>query len=534
MNIKLLLSALALAAAAFFISRARLTDGSTSDGDSPPGSKPAPAPLIVETATTLAQAVSHLPESIDKRKKVLSMIDAAQTPAELEQLMKDFAGDPSAEASLAARWAMMDPEGGFAWLRLQMSDGGYASNHIREAFFRTWASNDPVAAMKAAMEAQMMPGMEISSLEVVEAVLQKDLKAGGKLLAERGKFPDIFTFPDNLWKVDPAGFVKALLPEGVTPDRKLGWALAEPLKAWSRKSPADVQKWLEALSPAALAQLLPHAIVGLATSNPAAASELVARVPQAAAREAAAASLAREWVTTDPANAFAYAVTAGVEKSKYTLKKMSETLIEKGDAAILQAFNQLPAGKVRNAVLPILANAWLDQNPTGASQFLAALPPSPERNDAMKWIAKTWTEDAPQEALKFLERNPGPELDEVFHRIVARHAGDDPPSAAKWSAQQQPAERALAAIRTTFNMMSTEYQIEDAAAMVVALPTPQMQTEAVRSFMEPFGTGQRLFDEGLKWAAALPPDLRAVARETILASTLITPGERARAQDQLK
>ncbi len=533
MKLKLLLSALAVAGVAFFISRSRSVEPPTASGDAQ-ATKPPPSANIAESAISVAQAVAQLPESLDKRKKMLSLIDAAETPAALEQLMKDFAGDQSAEASLAARWAMIDPESGLAWLRLQMNNGGFAPNHIREAFFRTWATNDPTAAMKAAMVAQMLPGMEVSSLEVVEAVLQKDLAAGGKLLAERGKFPDLFTFPDNLWKVDPAGFVKALLPEGVVPDRRLGWALAEPLKAWSRKAPAEVQKWLEALNPETLAPLLPYAIVGLATSNPAAASELVAKIPQAAAREAAAASLAREWVTKDPANAFTYAVTAGVEKSKYTLKKMSEALIEKGDAAILQAFNQLPAGKVRNAVLPVLANAWLDQNPTGASQFLASLPPSPERNDAMKWIAKTWTEDAPQEALKFLERNPGPELDEVFHRIVARHAGDDPPSAVKWSAQQQPAERALAAIRTSFNMMSTEAQIEDAAALVVTLPTPQMQTEAVRSFMEPFGTGQRLFDEGLKWAAALPPDLRAVARDTILKSTLITPGERARAQDQLK
>ena len=184
-------------------------------------------------------------------------------------------------------------------------------------------------------------------------------------------------------------------------------------------------------------------------------------------------------------------------------------------------------------MLPILANAWLDEDPAAASQFLATLPAGPERNDALKFIAKTWAEAAPQEALKFLRSNPGPELDEVYQRILARHAGDDATSAVTWALQQTP-ERTLTGVRTAFNVMSTDYRMEDASSLLPRLPTPQLQSEAVRSFMEPFATGQRLFDEGLNWAATLNPDLKAVARDTILRSPLITPGERSRAEVKLR
>ncbi len=527
----LLLSAVATAGAAFLLGRNFPAAAPGPDPVAPVAVKP--AVKVTLPPDTPAQTVAQQPNTLAKRQQVLSLVDMAKTSTELAQLMQDFAGDETSEATIASRWAAVDPNACLKWLRGLQGRMPTSITKFSQALFGTWAANDPAAAMAAARQSQLLPGLQTASLVVVEAVLQRDLKAGGKLMAERGFFPDIYIFPENLWKVDPAGLVKALLPTGVVPDKNLAWALGDPLRAWSTKNPAEVLAWLQALPIEVSGPLLPHAVVGLAATDPKAASELIARVPQAAAREAAAASLAREWVARDGAAAFTYAITVGIENPALNLKWMAIKLIDGGDAGVLQAYQQLPPGKVRESVLPILANAWLDENPASASLFLATLPAGPERNDALKFIAKTWAEDAPEEALKFLRNNPGPELDEVYQRIVARHAGDDAISAVIWAVQQPP-ERALAGVRTAFNVMSTDYQMEDATSLLPKLPTAQLQTAAVVSFMEPFATGQRLFDEGLKWAATLSPELKAVARETILRSTLITPGERSRAEAKLR
>jgi hypothetical protein len=480
-----------------------------------------------------AAALAILPNTIDKRMKVMSMIDAASTPQELQQLMTDFDGDVDAQNNIAMRWAAMDPVGCLAYVKQRTAGDVMFPQTVRMALFRVWTEKDPTAAMEAAMGIGLNGDFQTASLNVVEAALQKDLKLGSALLAQRGKLPDIYSFPEDLWRVDPAGFVQALLPPGTVADKNLSFAMIEPLNAWSVKDPAGTLKWLQTLTPEALTPVLLHTVAGLVNSDPQAAVKLIATLPSTAAREAASAALTHAWVQTDPASAFTYALTVGIEKPAKNLKTMASLVAEKGSAALLNAYNSMPAGKLKNQLIPILAHEWLDTDPKEASRFLASLPPGQERVDAIKQLSIHWAENSPNEALNFVRINNGPEMREVTHKIITRRAAEDPTTTVNW-VMNLPEAQALPALRASFNAISTEYQMEDATKLVAVLPTQNMKVEAVRSFMEPFGTGQRLYDEGLKWAAALPTDLRAVARETLLSSPLISTGERDRTLQQLK
>ena len=131
-------------------------------------------------------------------------------------------------------------------------------------------------------------------------------------------------------------------------------------------------------------------------------------------------------------------------------------------------------------------------------------------------------------ALSFLSKDPDSTLGDLYQKTIFRAINLNPTEAMPLILAQ-PADRVLPGIQAAYNVMSTEYQVEDATALLSTLPKPEYQIAAVRSFMEPFATGMRVFDAGLEWAASLPPGpLRDTARDTLLKSTQLTPKDRAK------
>ena len=481
-----------------------------------------------------AKALHLLPPGLDKTQRILSLIDAARTEAEFKNLFTQFSGDETAEAAVAAHWAHRDPAACLAFLKMHQGDIKKSNFHMVRALFRTWSNTEPEAAFAAAVEAKGLPGFKDGAFEVIESALQRDFKLGGKLMAQLPDVPAFFVFPATLWQVNPAGFAKAVLPEGKVPNQFLANALSAPLKAWASKDPAGLLTWLQSLPAEVISPLLPGAMGGLAEHDPVAASQLISKIPSAAAREAAAGQLARGWVAKDASAAFTFAASQLGADRKKVFKAMAKSLVTQGAATIGNVLNQLPAGPARGEAITLISLQWLDEDPGAASQWLSSMTPGTERVEALNSVAVRWAENSPEAALQFMRANPAPELNEVYQRIVARHAGDNPAGAVNQVLTQAP-ERIVPGLRAAFNMMSNEYQLEDAADIVRTLPTQELQVEAVRSFMEPFATGLRLLDEGIKWAAALPAGpMREAAKNALLQSSLLNPTELAKVQTDIQ
>lgn len=481
-----------------------------------------------------AIALNLLPPGLDKTQRILSLIDSARTEAEFKNLFTQFLGDETAEAAVAAHWAHRDPAACLAFLKTHQGDFRKSNFHMARTLFRTWSNTDPEAAFAAAVEAKGIPGFKDCAFEVIESALQRDFKLGGKLMAQLPDVPAFFVFPPTLWQVDPAGFAKAVLPEGTVPNQFLANALSGPLKAWATKDPAGLLTWLQSMPVDVMASLLPGAMVGLAAHDPLAASKLISQIPSASARELAAGQLAKGWVAKDAVAAFTFAASQLGADRKKVFKAMAKSLVTQGAATVGNVLNQIPAGPARAEAITLVSLQWLDEDPNAASQWLSSMAPGTERVEAMNSVAIRWAENSPEAALQFMRTNPAPELNEVYQRIVARHAGDNPAGAVNQVLNQAP-ERIVPGLRAAFNMMSNEYQLEDAADIVRTLPNQELQVEAVRSFMEPFATGLRLLDEGIKWAAALPAGpMREAAKTTLLQSSLLNPTELAKVQSDLK
>ena len=490
-----------------------------------------PKPIVPTTAAppmTEAQALRTAPETVAKRQNILSMIAAAGTEAEIKGLLRDFAGDAAAEESLISHWAQLDPQACLKWVRDQRLVVNDPKFHMLRSLFRTWASSDPASAWEAVTKDRVRPGFNDAVYEVIETAMQRSIADGAKFLAQLPDFPTMYFFPKNLWLTDPASLVTACVPEGRTPDKSLVNALQEPLTAWSTKDPAAVLAWLESLPPASAQPLLSYAMPGLGKHNPQAAANLISQIPSAAARENAAEALVRSWTLKDPAAALQYAVGQLGPRRKAALTEITRDLAHQGTPVIQATLTGITNTESRRVLLPILAGAWLDEDPTLASQWLSSLPAGPERTDALSALANHWANNDSLSALSFLSKDPDPTLTNLYQKSIFRAINLNPTEAMPLILAQ-PEARVLAGIQSAYNVMSTEYQVEDATALLNTLPKPEYQIAAVRSFMEPFATGMRVFDAGLDWASSLPTGpLRDTARDTLLKSTQLTPKERAK------
>ena len=494
--------------------------------------KPEPPKTVVPTKAaaplTAAQDLRTAPETVAKRQNILSLIAAAGTEAEIKGLLRDFAGDAAAEESLISHWTQLDPQACLKWIREQRYEVNDPKFFRLRGLFRTWAASDPASAWEAVTRDHARPGFNDAVFEVIETAMQRSVADGAKFLAQLPDFPTMYFFPKNLWLTDPASLVTACVPEGRTPDKSLVNALQEPLTAWSAKDPAAVLAWLESLPPASAQPLLAYAMAGIGKHNPEAAANLISQIPSTSARENAAEALVRSWTLKDPAAALQYAVGQLGPRRKAALTEITRDLAHQGTPAIQATLTGITNTENRRVLLPILAGAWLDEDPALASQWLSSLPSGPERTDALSALANHWANNDSISALGFLSKDPDPTLTELYQKSIFRAINLNPTEAMPLILAQ-PADRVLPGIEAAYNVMATQYQLEDATALLNTLPKPEYQIAAVRSFMEPFATGMHVFDAGLDWAAALPAvSLRDTARDTLLKSTQLTPKERAK------
>lgn len=535
MNVQLVI--VALTAGAVGVLLGRLGGGETNI--STPGSESTNAgskvPRITNSKNSPAVSVQQLANGIEKRQRILALVDEAKTPAELEKLFKEFRGDDLAESSIIAGWTQQDPEGCLRWLvRRGANKGIRPEYHLRQTLFRTWAAQDARSAFKAAVAHQALPEYGDCVFEVLLAALHQSQDLGRELARLLPDIPRHFTFPESLWKVAPADLVRSIISPAKAPNAYLAKALQPALRAWSAKDPSAVVDWLESLPVTVSSPLLPAVVDGLGDKSPEAARALIAKIPSAMARDSAAGRLALAWLSKDPVAALNYAGGQLGPTRLSTFQVMSKSLIPQGTDAIVQTLAQIPDGRLRQELVPILVKEWIDEDPMASSQWISNLAPTPENLRVFQSVASRWAEGNPEAAMKFIQDKSGAEMDDIYQRIVSTHAGHSPESAVRL-VLQQPTERQAAGVRASYNMMSTHYQSEVATEILSSLPTVELQMEAVRGYMERYATGNMILDEGLKWAKALPAGkLRDAARETLIHSIQLTAKERALAANGIQ
>lgn len=481
---------------------------------------------------SVAEELRRMPESIGRRQRVLTLVDRL-TPADFPQALAALEGDDSGTLALAGRWAEEDPAGFFQHIK-SMPDSTLRTFPLTRTLFAAWAQKDPAAALAAAKANHFRPAFSNAAILTIEAVMMQDLDKGVAMLKEFPVLPNAHTFPEALWKLDPASLVRAVVGHGIVPDKNLSIALRGPVTAWAQKEPKAVRQWMEALPVETLRGVLAGAMDGLAADDPAAAAALVLKLPSAADREAASVNLVRSWVLRDAGAAYQFAASQLGANRRYAMENMAMSLIGQGPQAVAAASAVLPEGAVRTEALTAIAWRWLDEDPDSAARWIAQLPAGQSRADAVTAVASRWAESSPETGRQYLLANAADAAtDEAFRLFTARHAPYHPEECLQF-VLQMPAERQEEGTRIAFNALAMDYQLDEAAALLQKLPAA-LQVEAVRSVVMPSASGFTQVEAVSQWAAKLPPGpLRDTARDLFQNTPGMEPENRAKALDALK
>jgi hypothetical protein len=270
-----------------------------------------------------------------------------------------------------------------------------------------------------------------------------------------------------------------------------------------------------------------------AAADPKAATDWAVNLPIATERDALLELTASTWARRDPEQAATF-LAAHSPVSNYLLQQAVSRWATLDFSAVLKWARQLPDAKRRNEVLLSLLNAWLDQAPDEAAEFIASLPSDGyEFGNAASTATRRWAEtepervfalwrklppdavarqlvgdslqilmrSSPQHLLDFLRELPVGRRAEPYATAVVTLVAKDPEAARKQLAALDGAPDE-AAIRRLVIQRSLDNNLDFALGLFGTLPAGQSQAEAMRLIADQWGRKDPA--KALAWVRSLP------------------------------
>jgi hypothetical protein len=201
------------------------------------------------------------------------------------------------------------------------------------------------------------------------------------------------------------------------------------LTAWAAYDPDGAIRWAEQNHEAKEGEGNPWmigVIQGLAASDPARASQLLASMTLSEERGEALGVLLPTILAQGPDAAKAWATAITDESLKAgAISRIAESLAAKDPAGTAAWLMQNP-GEAADRSMDNVISAWMDQNQDQAVAYYKGLPAGDMRTNALRGVANSMAMKDPRAAADFLDANAAYANDRVYEQFVWHSFGEAP------------------------------------------------------------------------------------------------------------
>ena len=201
------------------------------------------------------------------------------------------------------------------------------------------------------------------------------------------------------------------------------------LTAWAAYDPDGAIRWAEQNHQTKEGEGNPWmigVIQGLAASDPALASQLLASMTLSEERGEALSVLLPSILAQGPDAAKAWAAAMTDESLKQgAMSRIAESLAAKDPAGTAAWLMQNP-GEAADRSMDNVISAWMDQDKDAATAYYKGLPAGEARTNALRGVANSMAMNDPRAAADFLDANAGDANDRVYEQFVWHSFGEAP------------------------------------------------------------------------------------------------------------
>jgi hypothetical protein len=491
---------------------------------------PAPDPAAaVRRYDAWLATVAASSDGLTKQADLLNFIESLH-PGELAAVFASSVADDVTRNLIAVRWAQHDPAGFLATLQRQHLPSLAEHDTKREVsdiLFRTWAQQDPAAALAAAAGVADEYRFDGAVWSVISTVLERDAVAGLKMLTAH---PDIvagFTRVrgNEIQASQAADFVQAWAQLGHAATNDFRVQLRNTAFAkWTEQDAAGAIAWARTQPPAERLQLLPDAIATLAKKDLPAAQAALEALPPSLEREQAGPSVAVALLKEKPL----IEVVAWVESALSggrgeAMSRLGRSSARRDPTAALEFGQQLPPGSGRDQFLAAATDAWAEKDLTACATWVQTLPEGGERNQAVAAIGEQWIEQHPQSFADYILAAPRREVPEHLVYSAARALADEDPAGATTWALSLEGRRQTCAIYSIIGELRRNEQPAQLTSVLAQLPAGSTQDNAIGQALENYASFAP--EAAATWLRTLPAGpLRRLASGKI-AELNLTPAQ---------
>ncbi len=502
------------------------------------------APPIEQKPTDTAQTVPGPPENLLlKRLRFLDALGAADSNS-LRQMFLGTGTSRQEKRAVAQRWAETNPAGLLGFLKgLSRTDwdrDGEQFDAIRGILFRTWAVQDPEAALAAADALTTRPQFRNARWEIVQTLFGTD---PAKAFAAAVKLPQSMNedhVVDTVWKKDPAAFLKAAgeAPRGALKNGEVLNATVNAFGEWLKKDSTAAAAWLKGLPLEQQRKLWGRMASQFAETHPAGAQAWFKDTPASAEREKAGAEMVKALAKKDPRAALEWLQDNLQGGRTAGFAYLAEALAEKGVDSAKQLMDAMPPGEQRDGVVRVIAMKWAEKDFKPAIAWVLSLPKDdPGRKEAKQPLIYRWAEKDLAGATAYLRDSASPrEASGMMWSVSRQFIEKDLAGGFAW-ADTLTTDTKASAYGSFFQDAITMKKLPEVFAAMEKLPAAQQQEIAgnIATIVINNGYTDSGQDAGfVHFLKLIPPQLRQAARDGINQNGSDQPEKKQAALEALK
>ncbi|MDB6070361.1 MAG: hypothetical protein JWL81_1532 [Verrucomicrobiales bacterium] len=483
------------------------------------GKEPAPTrSTALDRPVESLSKLRSLPYGAERDRAVLTLLSAAD-PGQLKAILADPATRLHERSAAVKQWAEKDPTGCFEWYRdltparRELVEG---YDNLLAVMMRTWAAQDPAAALKAARSVAHRTEFVDAPWEVISAVIASDLTKGLRLACDSATFSSTTSrLTAGLWEKNPGAFVKAAgeLRASGTWNYFLDEGRTKALEMWHAQAPAAALATVSALPRDDRARLLPRLMeLTFDKDGVDAAAAMVAGQPAGDVKERTARVLLEKWAATDPVAAAKWMDDNVPSNRSEAMVTIIRAAAETQPALALEIAAGLDPGPMRDRAMVGIADAAGGDSEHAAPvlSWLLTQPGDPARRTALGKLTDHWIETAPDQAEAFLKSaKPGEIPDGLASGLAARHFADGAPQALAWAQGLDGTQRDQA-VSSVFYRAGIETPPDETVGLLRRVPAAEREA-ALQAVL--YGSLRAKGGGGL--AAVLPAEFKTLARQQV-------------------
>jgi hypothetical protein len=499
----------------------------------------------VETKqASLASPESGQPEDpLLKRLRFLDDLAAADSSG-LRQMFQGTGLGRQEKRVVVQRWAETDPAGLLGFLKgLSRTDWDRDAEQfdaVKGILFRTWAAQDPEAALAAAEALGNRPQFRSARWEIVQSLFETN---PAKAFAAAVKLPQYLgadRVADMIWKKDPAAFLKVAgdAPPGAFKNGEVKKAVENAFGELLKQDPAAAAAWLKSCPLDQQRKFWGGMAYQLAEADPAGAQAWFKEMAPSAEREKAGAEMVKALAKKDPSAALEW-LQDNLEGGRTAgFAYLAEALAEKGVDSAKQLLDAMPPGDQRDGVVKVIAMKWADKDFKPAIAWVLSLPPDdPGRKQALQQLGYQWVEKDLTGAAAYLRDQVEPaESPGLMYSVTRQFVEKDMAGGFTW-ADTLPGNVKTRVYSNFFQDAFIQKKLPEVFAAMEKLPVGQQETIAGKIAAGVMNTRYSDTEMDTRFVDSLkliPPHLRQTARDEINKSSFADAAKKLAALEALK